>query len=76
VSHYLIELATRRIWQQRHQERQKAYRLERADVIAHEVYDRTAPVPDFAPSPDRNEFLHEVVQAVETAAKELTIDSR
>lgn len=83
MSHYLIDLATRRVWQQRHPEWQKAYRLhatgstfQRAEVIAHEVYDRAAPVPDVTPSPDRNEFLHQVVQAVETAATELEIDLR
>ena len=83
TSHHLIDLATRRVWQQRHPEWQKAYRLhgtgstfQRAEVIAREVYDRAAPVPDVTPSPDRNEFLHEVVQAVETAAKELEIDLR
>lgn len=39
-------------------------------MIADDVYAQAAPVPSAAPSPDRNRFLHEVIEAVEAAAKE------
>jgi hypothetical protein len=83
VKRQLVELASRRVWRQRIKEWQDAYRLrgpgstfDRAAFIARAIYERAAPVPDVTPSPDRNEFLHEVAEAVEKAATELGVRLR
>lgn len=83
VKRQLLELSSRRVWQERVKEWQGAYRLrgsgstfDRAAIIARDIYERAAPVPDVTPSPDRNEFLHEVAEAVEKAAGELQIRLR
>lgn len=41
----------------------------RARIIGDEIYQPAAPVPDTTPSPDRNQFLREIVEQVEQAAK-------
>ncbi len=46
---------------------------ERAKIIAENIYDKAAPVPDLTPSPDRNKFLHEVLALVEATCQELNI---
>lgn len=83
VSRRFIDLASRRVWQQRVPQWQEAYRLRgsgstfvRASMIARDVYEKAAPVPDVTPSPDRNEFLREVVEAVEKGAAQLGIGLR
>lgn len=77
VSRRILELASRRIRVERHQEWQNAYdqsgvgsTFTRAHIIADQVYNRAAPVPDITPSPDRNQFLREVTSAIEAAAEE------
>jgi hypothetical protein len=45
-------------------------------MIARDIYERAAPVHDVTPSPDRNELLQEVAEAVEKAATELEIRLR
>jgi hypothetical protein len=77
VHRRLIDLATRRLWDERIEEWQEAYNLRgrgstfvRAEMIAEDVYRRAAPIPEVVPSPDRNRFLHEVIEAVEEAAGE------
>jgi hypothetical protein len=45
----------------------------RAAIIKDDIYDRAAPIPDIAPSPDRNEFLHEVLGVMHAAAQDLGI---
>ena len=42
---------------------------ERARIIAKEIYDKAAPVPDLTPSPDQNKFLREVLALVEATCK-------
>jgi hypothetical protein len=37
------------------------------------IYDRAAPIPDVAPSPDRNAFLHEVIATVDETARVLEV---
>ena len=73
----LLELATRRVWTERAAEWQEALNQSgtgstfvRAKIIAEEIYDKAAPVPDLTPSPDRNKFLHEVLARVEATCKE------
>ena len=42
----------------------------RARIIGDEIYEPAAPVPDVTPSPDRNQFLRQVITEVENAADE------
>lgn len=76
----LLELASRRVWTERSDEWQDAFNQSgkgstfvRAEIIAEEIYDKAAPVPDLTPSPDRNRFLHEVLALVEETCQELNI---
>jgi hypothetical protein len=39
--------------------------------ISDEIYLPAAPIPDVTPSPDRNDFLHQVADEVEQAAVEV-----
>lgn len=71
-------LSTRRVWQECSNDWERAYYLsgpgstfERADVIGNNIYQRAAPIPNVTPSPDRNQFLREVVEEVRAAAKEV-----
>jgi len=73
-----MKLATQRIWTEHTAEWQNAFdksgkgsTFVRARIIASEIYVPAAPVPDVTPSPDRNQFLHEVVGEVDSAAKEV-----
>lgn len=43
----------------------------RAELIAEEIYDHAAPIPDVTPSPDRNAFLQEVAEATRGAAESM-----
>jgi hypothetical protein len=77
VNRRMLDLSTRRLRVERHQEWQNAYyqsgrgsTFTRANIIADQVYNRAAPVPDVTPSPDRNQFLREVNSEVEAAANE------
>lgn len=77
VSKRMLDLASRRVRVERHQEWQNAYyqsgrgsTFTRANIIAEQVYNRAAPVPDITPSPDRNQFLREVNLEVEAAAND------
>ena len=80
VSSRSLQLVTRRIRQERAEEWQQAYNcrgygssFSRASIIDNDIYDRAAPIPDVAPSPDRNAFLHEVIAAVDEAAAALEV---
>ena len=73
----LLELATQRVWIDRADEWQEALNqsgtgstFKRAKIIAKEIYDKAAPVPDLTPSPDQNKFLHEVLALVEATCEE------
>ena len=77
LSGRLLEVCTRRVWKEREVQWRDAYykrgtgsTFERARIIADEIYQPAAPVPDATPSPDRNRFLHDIVAEVEQAAKE------
>ena len=76
----LLELATRRVRIERADEWQEALNQSgtgstfvRANIIAKEIYDKAASVPDLTPSPDRNKFLHEVLALVEASCEEQDI---
>lgn len=80
ISIKLLELASRRVWVERSEEWQTAYNQSgpgstfiRAEIIDESIYRKAAPVPNLTPSPDRNKFLHEVLELVESACHELNI---
>ena len=80
ISSRALELVTRRLRLERTEEWQGAYNcrgrgssFSRATIIETDIYDRAAPVPDVAPSLDRNAFLHEVIAAVDEAAATLEV---
>lgn len=47
--------------------------FERARVIAHEVYDKGAPIPTVSASPDRNAFMNDVATLVSEVADEFDV---
>jgi hypothetical protein len=74
----LRELSTRRVWSERTAEWQDAYdkhgagsTFVRARIIGNGIYEPAAPIPNVTPSPDRNQFLHEVVAEVQAAVEEV-----
>ena len=76
----LLELATRRVrieradeWQEALNQSGKGSTFVRAEIIAKDIYDKAAPVPDLTPSPDQNKFLHEVLALVEATCEEQRI---
>lgn len=78
LSGKLLNLATRRVraerlleWQEAYNEGGRGSSYRRASIIGERIYERAAPVPDAAPSPDRNSFLHEVAAALEEACSEV-----
>ena len=77
LSPRLLEVCTRRVWRERAAQWQDAYdkhgtgsTFVRARIIGDEIYEAAAPVPDVTPSPDRNQFLRQVITEVEKAADE------
>ena len=66
----------RRGWQRAFDQSGKGSTFERAKIIATEVFEKAAPSPDVAPSPERNKFLHEVIEAIRKAAEENKITLR
>ena len=48
----------------------------RAKIIAADIYDKAAPIPGVAPSPERNKFLNDVMDAVRKAAETHNITLR
>ena len=74
----LHDLSSRRVWRQRKEAWDRAYHesgrgstFVRARIIGNDIFGPAAPVPDVTPSPDRNQFLREVVRVVEDAAEEV-----
>jgi hypothetical protein len=64
----LLELSSRRIWKELSEEWQNAFNQSgrgstyvRAEIISGKIYDKAAPIPNLTPSPNRNKFLHEVL---------------
>lgn len=73
----LLEVCTRRMrhehvvrWQDAYNKHGTGSTFVRARIIGDEIYGPAAPVPDVTPSPDRNEFLRQVITEVEMAAAE------
>ena len=83
LSRRLLELAKRRISDERHRDWQEAFAqwgrgstVIRARIIAEDVYGQAAPVPRAAPSANANAFLREVIKEVRETAEELDIKLR
>lgn len=69
-------LCARRVWREHANEWQDAYgnrgpgsTFVRARIIGDDIYQPSAPIPGVTPSPDRNQFLHEVIAEVEGAGR-------
>lgn len=78
LSRRLLELSSKRLKSERLSEWQEAYNKRgtgstfvRANIIGELIFDKAAPIPDIAPSPDRNSFLNDVALALEETAKEV-----
>jgi hypothetical protein len=78
LSRRLLELAKRRVSDERHREWQEAFvqrgrgsTVVRARIIAEDIYGQAAPVPRSAPSANANALLHEVINDVRASAGEL-----
>ena len=56
-------------WRSAHDESGPRSTFRRARRIAASVFDVAAPLPDVTPSPDRNAFLQEVVDATRAAVE-------
>jgi hypothetical protein len=76
LSNRLLDIASRRLKTDRLGEWRQAFDVsgtgstfQRAKLIASQVYDRAAPIPDIAPSPERDAFLEEVAAAIKAAAE-------
>jgi len=76
LSNRLLDIASRRLKTDRLGEWRQAFDVsgtgstfQRAKLIASQVYDRAAPIPDIAPSPERDAFLEEVAAAIKGAAE-------
>jgi len=76
LSRRLINLASRRIRGERLAEWRSAFNesgyrstFRRAELIADQIYERAAPIPDERPSPDRNAFLHQVAEVTREAVE-------
>jgi len=54
-------------------ERSDGSSFRRAHIIGRRIFDPAAPIPDVTPSPERNLFLKDVVEAVQQAADETGI---
>ena len=73
----LLDVCTRRLryertvqWQDAYHKRGTGSTFVRARIIGDEIYEPAAPVPDIMPSPDRNQFLREIIAEVDKAAEE------
>jgi hypothetical protein len=80
ISSRILEIAKRRIWPDHRSAWREAFSqygygstFARASIIANKIYDEAAPIPNIAPTPEGNKFLHEVLKAVEEAARECEI---
>jgi hypothetical protein len=80
ISKKALDLASRRLredhvsqWQDAYTRRGAGSTYQRAAIIKDDIYERAAPIPDVAPSLDRNQFLHDVIALVEEAAKEASV---
>jgi hypothetical protein len=77
VSRRLISTCSRRVRAERVADWQRAYNLSgvrstfaRARIIAEDIYDKAAPIPDVTPSPGTDDLLGEAIEILKQAAAE------
>ena len=77
IARRMLTLADQRVrkerasqWQHAWDKHGKGSTFVRAEIIGRQIFDPAAPVPDIAPSIDRNQFLHDVAREVQEAADE------
>lgn len=77
MTNRLIELSNRRLrdevrtgWQQAYVQKGPGSTFVRARIITNDVYDRGAPILTVSASPDQNNFMCEVAQAVDEVVRE------
>jgi hypothetical protein len=68
-----IQDDTRLAWQAAYAERGTGSTFRRARIISSDVYDRAAPIPTVAASPDQNRFLKAVAGIVSDVAAEMDL---
>lgn len=80
ISQRLLQIVVDRLKAEAIREWQKAYGVSgtgstivRARIIATDIYDQAAPIPNAAPVADRNKFLLDVIEAVRKSAEEQSI---
>ena len=80
VTKKLIDLTRRRVvedvrlgWQDAYAQSGQGSTFKRAQIIAHDVYDRGAPIPTVTASPDQNQFLKDVAAVVAEVAEGLDV---
>ncbi len=83
VSRRLLSICSRRVKNERADDWQRAYGLSgnrstfvRAHVIADEIYEKAAPIPDVTPSPGVDGLLEEAMEIVKLAADETGVTLR
>lgn len=77
VTKRLTELTRKRVvadaqpeWQRAYAERGPGSTFTRAKIVAHDVLDRSAPIPTVSASPDQNRFLKDVAALISEVADE------
>ncbi|MGH7488638.1 MAG: hypothetical protein ACREMY_24015, partial [bacterium] len=68
-----LSVRPQRSWQDTYQLSGTGSTFVRARRISDEILTRNVPVPSATPSPDQNEFLHAVIEAIEDAAAEVGV---
>ena len=83
ISLHLLVMVAGRMQEESLREWQRAYNLagrgstlQRANIIAFDIYEKNAAVPNDAPAADRNQFLREVIEVVRKSAEQMRITLR
>ncbi len=71
----LLEVCSRRLWKECESQWEDAYyergrgsTFVRAQIISDKIYETAAPIPDVIPSPNRNQFLRDIIAEIKQAA--------
>jgi hypothetical protein len=77
VPHRQVRFSQRRKeWVEAYTRSGRGSTFDRAAIIAEQIYATAAPVPQATPAPHQNDFLHQVIEIVRTAAADTNIDLR
>lgn len=69
-----LSMRAQRSWQEAYALNGIGSTFRRSRRISDDILGRNVPVPGAAPSPDRNDFLHAIILAVDEAAREVRCD--